>query len=197
MSTHDSIYPLVSSGPGRSVRATGREQSRALPGDTLIPNAVASLTHALTIRVPPRHVWPWLVQMGAGRRAGWYSYDWLDNGRRPSARRIVRELQHPAVGTIFPALPGESGGFEVLAVEPERSLVLGWRQPDGALMVTWAFVLEPLHPGSTRLVTRARGGQGYRFHGLPWWLARPLVTLVHAVMERRQLLGIAERAEGI
>ncbi len=178
MATHDSLYPLVSARPARSVRATGRERSCALPGDTLIPNAVASLTHALTIRVPPRHVWPWLAQMGAGHR-------------------IVAELQHPAVGTIFPALPGETGGFEVLAAEPERSLVLGWRQPDGTLMVTWAFVLEPVHPGSTRLITRARGGQGYRFHGLPSWLARPIVALVHAVMERRQLLGIAERAEGI
>ena len=42
---------------------------------------------------------------GAGPRGGWYSYDWLDNGRQPSATRIVPELQHPAVGTIFPALP--------------------------------------------------------------------------------------------
>ena len=41
---------------------------------------------ARRIRNGARHeVWPWLVQMGAGSRAGWYSYDFLDNGRRPSA----------------------------------------------------------------------------------------------------------------
>ena len=71
--------------------------------------------------------------MGAGSRGGWYSYDWLDNGRQPSATRIVPELQHPAVGTIFPALPGMTDGFSVLAIEPERALTLGWMAPDGTL----------------------------------------------------------------
>ena len=70
----------------------------------------------MTIRRAPRDVWPWLVQMGAGSRAGWYSYDWLDNGRKPSASRIVPELQHPAIGTIFPALPGATDAFTLLAI---------------------------------------------------------------------------------
>jgi hypothetical protein len=43
--------------------------------------------------------------MGAGSRAGWYSYDWVDNARQPSATRIIRELQHPEIGTIFPWVP--------------------------------------------------------------------------------------------
>ena len=78
---------------GRSVRATEGEANRPLPGDELIPEAVASLAHAITIRCDRGDVWPWLAQMGAGSRAGWYSYDFIDNGRRPSAVRVIPELQ--------------------------------------------------------------------------------------------------------
>jgi len=100
----------------RSVRTTREEQTRALPGDERIPDAIDTLTHGVTIQRPPRDVWPWLVQMGAGRRAGWYSYDWLDNARQPSATRVVPELQHPTVGTVFPALPTTTDAFVLLAI---------------------------------------------------------------------------------
>ena len=39
--------------------------------------------------------------MGAGR-AGWYSYDFIDNGGEPSAVEIRPELQHIGVGTVLP-----------------------------------------------------------------------------------------------
>ena len=81
----------------RSVRPRSSERVRSLPGDELLPEAVGSFTHAITIRRPRREIWPWLIQMGAGR-AGWYSYDFIDNGRQPSAKRIVPELQHLEVG---------------------------------------------------------------------------------------------------
>src|SRR5919109_907787 len=129
----------------RSVRATREEKAHPLPGDELIPDAIGSLTHAVTIRSGPHEVWPWLVQMGAGTRAGWYSYDVLDNGGRP--------------------------------------------------VVTWAFVLEEAGPGWTRLIVRARGGRGYRLRGLPSWVSTRIVPAVHFVMQRKQLLGIARRAE--
>ena len=167
----------------------------ALPGDERIPQAIDTLTHGVTIRRPPRDVWPWLVQMGAGSRAGWYSYDWLDNGRQPSATRIVPELQHPAIGTIFPALPGVTDGFTLLAIEHERMLMLGWPAPDGTPEVTWTFVLDEVAPGVTRLLVRVRGGPGYRFHGLPLLLTRLVVRVVHFIMQRKQLLGVARRAE--
>lgn len=54
----------------RSVRAEPSERTRCLPGDDLIQTPIASITHAITIRRPPRDVWPWLVQMGAGRAGG-------------------------------------------------------------------------------------------------------------------------------
>jgi hypothetical protein len=180
-----------------SVRASREEKRRALPGDERIAQAIDTLTHGVTIRRAPREVWPWLVQMGAGSRAGWYSYDRLDNGRQPSATRIVRELQHPAVGSIFPALPGVTDGFTLLAIDPGRMLMLGWLAPDGTPQVTWAFVLEEVSPGVTRLLVRVRGGPEYRFHGLPLPLTKVVIRIVHFVMQRKQLLGIAERAEAL
>ena len=133
--------------------------------------------------------------MGAGSRAGWYSYDWLDNGRQPSAERIVTELQHPALGTIFPGLPGLTDGFTLLALEHERVLTLGWLTPAGTPQVTWTFVLGEVAPGVTRLLVRVRGGPGYRFHGLPLPLTRLVIRGVHFIMQRKQLCGIQQRAE--
>jgi pimeloyl-ACP methyl ester carboxylesterase len=168
---------------------------RVLPGDERIPQAIDTLTHGVTIRGAPRDVWPWLVQMGAGSRGGWYSYDWLDNRRQPSATRIIPDLQHPDVGTIFPALPGVTEGFTVLGIDPERMLMLGWLAPNGTPDVTWTFVLNEVRPGVTRLLVRVRGGPGYRFHGLPLLLTRFIVRVVHFIMQRKQLRGIARRVE--
>lgn len=178
-----------------TVRASDEERTRALPGDELISPAVGTLTHAITMNGPSAAVWPWLVQMGAGSRAGWYSYDVLDNGRQPSAARIVPELQSIRIGTLFPALPGVSEGFVVLGFQPLRWLLLGFPNADGSPAVTWAFVLEPCSCGSTRLLVRARGGHGYRFRGLPAWLSIPVIRLVHFVMQRKQLREIARRVE--
>jgi len=179
----------------RSVRATPSEHLRGLPGDELIHEPIAALTHAITIAAPREDVWPWLAQMGAGERGGWYSYDIFDNAGRASSTRIVRELEHLSTGMVFPALPGAKDGFTLLAFRPGRFLILGWQLPDRRLLMTWAFVLEDVGRGRARLITRARGGHGYQFHGLPWWLAKRIVPMVHFIMERRQLLGIAERAE--
>ena len=179
----------------RSVRATAAERARPLPGDELIAAPIAALNHAITISAEPAGVWPWLAQMGAGR-AGWYSYDLIDNGSRRSADRIVPELQKLAIGMVFPALPGATDGFTLASFEANRSLVIGWKAPGGSWLMTWTFVLEPSpDDGSTRLLVRARGGPGYKFQGLPWGLTRRIVPAVHFVMQRRQLLGIAARAE--
>src|SRR5918994_6748884 len=124
----------------RSVRARSSESRRSLPGDDLVPNA-RSFTHAITIERPPSDVWPWLAQMGAGR-AGWYSYDRIDNGGAPSLEKIVPELQEIAVGDVFPAMPGVTEGFVVLGYHAGHYLILGWPSPAGPPITTWAFVLE-------------------------------------------------------
>lgn len=183
---------------GRSVRATRQERENPLPGDELIPAPIASLTNAITILRPPSQVWPWLIQMGAGSRGGWYSYDLIDNRGSRSAQRIVPNLQAISVGALFPAVPGATDGFHVLGFEDGRYLILGWRPaPHDPPLMTWTFVLEPLVAGCTRLIVRARGARGYPFYGLPAAIGLPFVRLAHGVMQRRQLHGIASRAESL
>jgi hypothetical protein len=179
----------------RSVKADVSEAARSLPGDELIPEAIGSFTQAITIRRPPADVWPWLAQMGAGSRAGWYSYDFLDNSGHRSAERIVPELQSVAIGMLFPALPGRTDGFHLLQWEPGRHLVLGWLDgKECAPMTTWSFLLEETKNGFTRLIVRVRGGQNYNLRR-PWWAEKRVLRLVHFIMQRKQLLGIARRAE--
>ena len=180
--------------PRLRTTATPREHLLALPGDEMIRHAAGSLTHAITVHCNRRELWPWLVQMGADR-AGWYSYDILDNGGRHSAERILHGLQNPSVGAVFPALPGRRDGFVLLETEPTHWLVLGWPSDDGGLMVTWAFMLHEIDDNTTRLIVRARASGDYRFHGLPKAMGLLLARIVHFVMERKQLLEIARRAE--
>jgi len=179
-----------------TTRATLEERNRHLPGDELIREPIGSLTNAIDIAAPPDRVWPWIVQMGAGTRAGWYSYDRLDNGGRPSATRVMPELQCVDVGTLFPALPDATDAFVVAALQPRHFIVLGAHAPDGSWLVTWSFVLERIDTNRTRLITRARGAPGYRFRGLPRPVTTGAVAVVHAIMQRRQLLNIRRRAEG-
>lgn len=96
------------------------EQTRALPGDDIVPEGETLISRGITIEAPPEAVWPWLIQMGFGR-AGWYSYDQLDMKGR-SADEIVPELQQLEVGAIVPT--HEAGGFEVKLLEPNRAMVL-------------------------------------------------------------------------
>jgi hypothetical protein len=62
------------------------------------------------------------VQLGYGR-AGWYSYDWIDNGGHRSADCIVPELQRLEVGDQILMLPGM--GPRVRMIQPNQYLVAG------------------------------------------------------------------------
>lgn len=150
-------------------RASDEERRRRLPGDELVPQPKLTITHAITINTPPEAVWPWVVQMGSGR-AGWYAYDHIDNAGVPSARRIIPELQHLAVGDVMPALPGAKDGFIVREVIPQRALVyvvplqLGAERSaatsrsslPAALRTSVALILEPMDQDRTRLIARGR-----------------------------------------
>jgi hypothetical protein len=181
-----------------------REDEAPLHGDALLPDATGRLTDGITIDAPPARIWPWLLQMGGGR-AGFYSLDALDNANRPSARELHPALQALEVGQVIPATPDGTDGFEVLAIEPERALVLGGlfdpeakRQlpfaaprPAHFWQVTWAFVLETLDPQRTRLHVRVRAAfsPDQRLHAT--W-----ITPVHWLMETTQLRNLKRRAEG-
>jgi proline iminopeptidase len=147
--------------------ASDEELQRGFPGSDLIPDGQRSSTTCTTIEAPPSAVWPRLAQMGVDR-AGWYSWDRLDNLGRHSAQEIHPEWQEIAIGDRFVATPNGSMWWEVAACEPERLLVLrmsidlrGMRfDPNGERPrfytdSTWGWLLEEAPaagPGSSRAV---------------------------------------------
>lgn len=165
--------------------ATDEEVARRMPGDDLIPDA-GSATRAITIRADAGAVWPWLVQLGYGR-AGWYSYDWIDNDFRRSADRVLPEHQHLEVGDKILMMP--SMGFVVRAVDPARSIVSVLE--DGS--TSWCLALYPTADGSaTRLVSRWRP----RFERTPSTVVMTALAEPGTfIMEQKMLRTIRDRVE--
>ena len=140
--------------------ATTLEKRRPLAVDAFVPNPIFSSTHAITIDAPPERVWPWVAQMGGGR-AGWYSWDAIDNGGTPSATSILPTFQTLVTGDVMPAIPGANDAFVVAAVDPPRNLVLTVPDGRGGTAVAWEHVLDPLPGDRTRLIVRGRASSDW------------------------------------
>lgn len=168
--------------------ATNEEVGRSLPGDSIVEKADFNATRAITIDAPPEHIWPWLVQIGSGR-AGWYTYDWIDNARVPSADVIVPELQHLDVGDLVPMVSGKDIGVWVKELERERRML--WWDRKGEY--SWEWKLDPVDENSTRLITRLRA----TFPPVltPKMLYAVVASTGDIVMIRKALRGIKARAE--
>jgi proline iminopeptidase len=153
---------------------------------------------AVTIEAPPDQVWPWLVQMG-GDRGGWYSWDRLDNGGRPSALEVHPEWQDLALGDYvkYWKRSGPVDAWEVAALEPNRFLALRGlmdlrgrnldpKQPRPASYTEglWCFMLNELPGGHTRLVIG--GYQAIRPRWIErfvnYWLYIPVTWIMQARM---------------
>ncbi|HET8936466.1 MAG TPA: hypothetical protein VFN67_23640 [Polyangiales bacterium] len=188
----------------RELGTSLNDETLTLEGDELLPEPGAQLTHQITMQATPDRIWPWLAQMGCDR-AGFYSYDALDNHGKRSARELHPEWQDLKVGQLVAASPDADGGFEVLRVVPERALILGGlfdntagtqrafasARSESYWQVTWAFVLEPLDAERTRVWVRARAAfspdQGAHAH---------VIKPVHTMMEHAQLQHLRARVEG-
>ncbi|MBT8478906.1 MAG: SRPBCC family protein [Gemmatimonadetes bacterium] len=167
--------------------STPEERSGAMPGDEYLadgPRTRVAMTRAISIEAPPEEVWPWIAQLGRG--AGWYSVDWLDNGRRDSARHIVSWIPEP--------IPGDATAIGYLRhVDPGRALawwVDGVRFAGSRARLVSSYILTPEARG-TRLVSRMSAdtsGPTARF-------ALLVFRVIDSIMARRQLLGIRERVE--
>jgi hypothetical protein len=169
--------------------ATDEEVHLAMPGDDLVPKASFAPTRAVTVAAAPEDIWPWLVQVGFGR-AGFYSYDLLDNLGRPSARGIAPELQDLKIGTWVPMAPGtptSETAFRVRAFEPHRWLL--WDKTAS----TWCWMLRPIDQTHTRLVSRVRCR--YRWNRPTILADLFLMEVGDFFMMRRMLLGTRARAE--
>ena len=148
--------------------ATSEEISAVQPGDEYVPNpATAVRTRAITIHATPAQIWPWLVQLGADK-GGLYSYTTIEkliNCSQDNADRIHPEWQDLKPGDLVKMCPAEFGPppFHVVALQPERFLVLGQpplteadRASGHAWMSTWTFILDPVDANTTRLIVRSR-----------------------------------------
>jgi hypothetical protein len=158
--------------------ATDEEVEKALPGDEFVPVAGMQATRAVTIDAPVEEVWPWLAQLGQDR-AGFYSYEWLENlagCRMRNANRLDPEWQTRGVGETVKL--HWASGLKLTRFEPPRVYALGG----------WYIVLEP-NDGRTRLFARSRFPRGLA--SLAYGL---LLELPHFIMERKMLLGIQECA---
>jgi hypothetical protein len=129
----------------------------------------------------------------------------IDNGRAPSAERIIPGLQVLQVGDLVPE--GPEVGWTVRALEPDHLLLLDTHGPmkgvDWAQRrdSSWLFLLTDIDAEHTRLVERSRTTLTMNHATLVGkLLATRLSTLLvlapgDFVMARRQMLGIRRRAE--
>jgi hypothetical protein len=178
--------------------STQAERQLALPGDDIIPAPALQYTRAITIRAPADEVWQWLVQLGQDR-AGFYSYDWLENltgADIHNGSAIRAEWQPRAVGDpvymappeILGVEPGEGTILRVIGLDPGRALLLA-KRPEPYANV-WATVLQPIDGQTTRLLVRER------YADEPSFLNRAFYQPAHFVMQSHLMRGIKDRAEG-
>jgi hypothetical protein len=185
--------------------ATKDEANEPFPGADIVPGGKRIATMAVTLDASPSQVWPWLVQMGYDR-AGWYSWDWLDRGGKPSSRRLHPEWQSVALGDRLLSEPKGPHWFELAALEPERflglraAMDLRGRQYDASAPrpraftdSLWAFHLRELPGRRTRLVV-----SGYTASRPRWFAALTGFLFwepAHWVMQMRQFKNLKRRVE--
>jgi hypothetical protein len=162
-------------------------------------------TRAASIEAPRAEVWPRVAQMGYGR-GGWYGWNPLEQ-EDTGVSSLIADLPRPRVGDVWLDGPGcheTKGAWTVAAVDPPHTLVLHslrdpvtGRELDPAespqlfIDTAWAFHLDQLAPGTTRLLARTR------IRIRPHWalLALKWMTSGDTVMQHRLLDGIKAHVE--
>src|SRR6266542_2770905 len=117
--------------------ATDDEIKRSLPGDDIVRGPSFNATRAVTIHAPAEDVYPWIVQIGLNR-AGWYSYDLLDNLARKSAETILPEYQDLHIGDLIPMSPDGKYGIWVKDFR-KNQWMLWWDQKGDT---SWVWVID-------------------------------------------------------
>ena len=165
--------------------STNEEVTRPMPGDEVLELPTFNATRAVTIEATPEEIWPWIIQIGY-RRAGFYSYDVLDNDGIPSAERILPEYQTLTIGDLIPL--SKTADVRVTELDPPRFMVLVFEVEGTWTDATWVWGLYPEDASHTRLVTRLRAdARGVR--------SRIFLDLGEIIMMRKCMLGIKRRAE--
>jgi len=169
--------------------ATDEEITRFMPGDEIVGRPSFNATRAVTILAPAENIYPWIIQMGV-TRAGWYSYDLLDNLARPSAEKILAEHQNIQIGDVIPFSPDGKQGMRVKDFQ-KNQWMLWWDKIGDS---SWVWEIYSEGESRSRLVTRVR--TKYR-----WFSAAILFNLLIEFfdiwMMRKCMLGIKRRAEAL
>jgi hypothetical protein len=174
---------------------------RAYPGDELIAKPRWQWTHGIEIAASAADVWPWVAQVGANR-AGFYSYQWLENVARCDLRNAevihpeweVHEGDHVVLHPGVPPLPVVSlvpgRHFVAYAAADARSRASGkpWVE------ATWGFFVESLGPGRCRFISRYRANSSDDV-ATRLSFGPTFIEPIGFAMDRRMLLGVKERAE--
>jgi len=167
--------------------ATTDERLSRMLGDAFLdggsPRRVA-MTRAITINASPEIVWPWLAQMGRG--AGWYSYDWLDNGGKDSARHIVSWIPAPELGDASPI-----GYLRHLDQGQSMAWWLGGLRFAGATARLVVDISLTRNGDQSRLVIRNSADAS----GVMATTALLVFRFIDSIMAIRQLVGVRNRVE--
>ena len=163
--------------------ATEEEVNRHLPGDDIVESSSFITTRAVSINTSPENIWPWIIQIGY-KRAGFYSYDILDNDGIPSADHIIPKYQDLMVGDQIPI--SENSSINVLVLEPPNNLLLASHSES----FTWLWSLNKIDQQHTRLITRIH-------HRIDSNIINFLWESFEFVMMRKCMLGIKHRAESL
>ena len=157
---------------------------------------------------PAAAIWPWLVQIGQDR-GGFYSYELLENMvgcKIHNADKIIPEYQHLEVGDSIPMHPSMGSPYKVVAIEPNRALILllredlatgkefdpGDKMPEKYQNMSWLFFLDEWDDGTTRLISHSRNDWNESLgNTISYGLFGPLTI----EMDRKMLKGIKERVE--
>jgi hypothetical protein len=162
--------------------ATDEEVNRGMVGDGIVENPTFNATRAVTIKASPEDIWPWIIQIGY-KKAGFYSYDILDNDGVESAERIIPDYQDLEVGDLIPM--SKDLNARVAVLEPNKYMLMVF---DWGNTASWSWGLYKVNSGHTRFVTRLRA----RHESI---VARLLLDAFEIVMMRKCMLGIKRRAE--
>jgi len=133
------------------------------------------MQHSIIIDTKSERVWPWLMQLGTGR-AGWYSYDLIDNFGRESYQYIDPDLQNLTIGQ-------KVNGFTVSHIKENKILVFTMGS-----FGTFKYELVDLSENSCELKVNLET-KG------PQLLLKYSLGLVHNLMQKKQLVEIKARAE--
>lgn len=163
--------------------AAGEEINRKMPGDEIVQHPTFNATRAVTIEARPEDIWPWIIQIGY-KKAGFYSYDRLDNDGIPSAEHIIPEYQNLAIGDSIRL--DKNSYINLSVLEANRFMVLVFHDD----VFTWAWGLYIEDENHTRLITRLR----WYTDNLSY---RILLDTFEIVMMRKHMLGIKRRAEAM